>query len=44
VEYTLTPLGHGLNDIVKQLIGWAAAHHNEIRANRRRAETAASGS
>lgn len=44
VEYTLAPLGHGLNDIVKQLIDWAAAHHNEIRANRARAETAASRS
>jgi DNA-binding HxlR family transcriptional regulator len=44
VEYTLAPLGDGLNDIVKQLIGWAAVHHNEIRANRSRAETAASRS
>ncbi|TDC08848.1 transcriptional regulator [Nonomuraea longispora] len=34
VEYALTPLGGGLYEIVKQLIGWAADHHHEIRANR----------
>lgn len=34
VEYALAPLGRGLIDIVKQLIGWAADHHEEIRANR----------
>ncbi|MEV6325484.1 helix-turn-helix domain-containing protein [Nocardia sp. NPDC051787] len=44
VEYTLAPLGQGLNDIVKQLIGWAADHHDEIRTNRSRAETATSRS
>ncbi|MEE6178329.1 helix-turn-helix domain-containing protein [Mycobacterium sp. 050134] len=44
VEYTLAPLGQGLNDIVKQLIGWAADHHDEIRGNRSRAETATSQS
>lgn len=42
VEYTLAPLGQGLNDIVKQLIGWAADHHDEIRANRSHAEAATS--
>ncbi|MCF6390164.1 helix-turn-helix transcriptional regulator [Mycobacterium sp. MBM] len=44
VEYTLAPLGQGLNDIVMQLIGWAADHHDEIRDNRSRAETATSQS
>jgi DNA-binding HxlR family transcriptional regulator len=34
VEYALTPLGHGLNEIVASLIGWAAEHHEEIRAHR----------
>ena len=24
VEYTVAPLGQGLNDIVEQLVGWAA--------------------
>lgn len=42
VEYALAPLGSGLIDIVKQLIGWAADHHDEIRANRSRADTTAS--
>jgi DNA-binding HxlR family transcriptional regulator len=37
VEYTLTPLSRGLLDIVKQLIGWASDHHDEIRAHRDRA-------
>jgi DNA-binding HxlR family transcriptional regulator len=37
VEYALTPLSRGLNEIVKQLIGWAADHHDEIRQNRTRA-------
>ncbi len=37
VEYALAPLGGGLNEIVKQLIAWAADHHDEIRANRSRA-------
>lgn len=37
VEYTLTPLGRGLHEIVTSLIGWAAGHHDEIRANRDRA-------
>ena len=35
VEYALAPLGGGLSEIVKQLIGWAADHHDEIRANSR---------
>ncbi|MFD6160464.1 winged helix-turn-helix transcriptional regulator [Nocardia sp. NPDC060256] len=33
VEYALAPLGHGLHAIVMQLIGWAADHYDEIRAN-----------
>ncbi|OLL99285.1 putative Redox-sensing transcriptional regulator QorR [Pseudonocardia sp. Ae406_Ps2] len=40
VEYALAPLGHGLHEIVTSLIGWAADHHDEIRANRERAATA----
>lgn len=39
VEYTLTPLGRSLNDIVTPLIDWAAAHHDEIRTNHERATT-----
>jgi DNA-binding HxlR family transcriptional regulator len=35
VEYALAPLGSGLFDIVMQLIGWAADHHDEIRAHRK---------
>ncbi|GHF08871.1 hypothetical protein GCM10014715_75940 [Streptomyces spiralis] len=34
VEYALTPLGRGLHEIVSSLIGWAAEHHDEIRAHR----------
>ena len=34
VEYALTPLGRGLHQIVTSLIGWAAEHHDEIRAHR----------
>ncbi|MFF5718416.1 winged helix-turn-helix transcriptional regulator [Streptomyces buecherae] len=41
VEYALAPLGGGLHDIVRQLIGWAADHHDEIRANRSRDDTTA---
>ncbi|MER5201115.1 winged helix-turn-helix transcriptional regulator [Streptomyces sp. NPDC002755] len=41
VEYALTPLGRGLHEIVMQLIGWAADHHDEIRASRARTGTAA---
>jgi DNA-binding HxlR family transcriptional regulator len=37
VEYTLAPLGSGLHEIVTSLIGWAADHYDEIRANRERA-------
>jgi DNA-binding HxlR family transcriptional regulator len=40
VEYALAPLGRGLNEIVKQLIGWAADHHDEIRAHRAATATA----
>jgi DNA-binding HxlR family transcriptional regulator len=40
VEYTLTPLGHGLQEIVKQLIGWASEHHDDIRAHRSRTPSA----
>ncbi|WP_405168132.1 helix-turn-helix transcriptional regulator [Nocardia sp. NBC_01499] len=39
VEYTLTPLGRGLHQIVASLIGWAADHHDEIRDHRTRATT-----
>ncbi|MEU7924277.1 winged helix-turn-helix transcriptional regulator [Micromonospora sp. NPDC049107] len=42
VEYTLAPLGRGLHEIVTSLIGWAADHHDEIRANRERAATTGS--
>jgi DNA-binding HxlR family transcriptional regulator len=34
VEYALAPLGHGLHKIVRQLIGWAVDHHDEIRTHR----------
>jgi DNA-binding HxlR family transcriptional regulator len=40
VEYTLAPLGRSLNELIMPLIGWAADHHDEIRANRDRAATA----
>ncbi|MBK3625979.1 winged helix-turn-helix transcriptional regulator [Streptomyces asoensis] len=33
VEYALAPLGRGLHEIVLRLIGWAADHHDEIRAH-----------
>jgi DNA-binding HxlR family transcriptional regulator len=39
VEYALAPLGRGLHKIVKQLIDWAADHHDEIRAHRATAAT-----
>jgi DNA-binding HxlR family transcriptional regulator len=39
VEYALTPLGRGLHESVMQLIGWAADHHEEIRAHRSRVGT-----
>ncbi|MFC8826920.1 winged helix-turn-helix transcriptional regulator [Streptomyces sp. NPDC057137] len=39
VEYTLAPLGRSLHKIVTSLIGWAADHHDEIRASRDRAAT-----
>ena len=42
VEYTLAPLGRGLHEIVTSLIGWAADHYDEIRANRERAATTGS--
>ncbi|MFS8360564.1 winged helix-turn-helix transcriptional regulator [Streptomyces sp. CWNU-52H] len=42
VEYALAPLGRGLHEIVMQLIGWAADHHDEIRVNRDSAGAAAS--
>jgi DNA-binding HxlR family transcriptional regulator len=34
VEYALAPLGRGLHEIVRQLIGWAADHHEDISAHR----------
>ncbi|MEU9048347.1 helix-turn-helix domain-containing protein [Kitasatospora sp. NPDC048343] len=40
VEYTLTPLGRGLHEIATSLVGWAAAHHDEIRAHRARTTSA----
>lgn len=40
VEYALAPLSHGLNELVVRLIGWAAEHHDEIRANRAQAGSA----
>lgn len=40
VEYALAPLSRGLNELVMQLIGWAAEHHDEIRANRAQAGSA----
>ncbi|TVZ77341.1 helix-turn-helix domain-containing protein [Streptomyces sp. BK340] len=40
VEYTLTPLGRGLHEIATSLVGWAAAHHDEIRENRARTTSA----
>ncbi|QDQ92528.1 helix-turn-helix transcriptional regulator [Rhodococcus sp. WB9] len=36
VEYALTSLGQGLHEIVSSLIGWAAEHHDEIRAHHAR--------
>ncbi|MFI2719191.1 winged helix-turn-helix transcriptional regulator [Streptomyces collinus] len=44
VEYSLTPLGRGLHEIVTSLIGWAADHHDEIRAHRARAAAPAARS
>ncbi|WP_327660011.1 MULTISPECIES: winged helix-turn-helix transcriptional regulator [unclassified Streptomyces] len=41
VEYALAPLGRGLHEIVTQLIGWVADHHDEIHANRAQAGSAA---
>lgn len=40
VEYALTPLGLTLHDIVVSLINWAGIHHDEIRENRARFDTA----
>ncbi|MEU1599221.1 helix-turn-helix domain-containing protein [Streptomyces sp. NPDC005708] len=40
VEYDLTPLGLTLHDIVVSLIDWAGIHHDEIRENRARFDTA----
>ncbi|WP_373309815.1 winged helix-turn-helix transcriptional regulator [Streptomyces tendae] len=39
VEYALAPLGRGLHGIVRQLIGWAADHHEAIRTHRSRGGT-----
>ena len=36
VEYALTPLGASLLDIACSLIGWATAHHEEVRDHRAR--------
>ncbi len=40
VEYALTPLGRGLHEIATSLVGWAAAHHDEIREHRARTTSA----
>ena len=34
VEYTLTPLGHSLDEVVAQIRHWAYAHMDEIEAAR----------
>ncbi|MGA5298606.1 hypothetical protein ACPCHT_01685 [Nucisporomicrobium flavum] len=34
-----TTRGRGLHEIATSLIGWAADHHDEIRAHRERAAT-----
>ncbi|MDX2600057.1 helix-turn-helix domain-containing protein [Streptomyces caniscabiei] len=44
VEYSLTPLGRGLHEIVTSLIGWATDHHDEIRRHRARAAAPAARS
>jgi DNA-binding HxlR family transcriptional regulator len=36
VEYALTSLGASLLDVVCSLVGWAAAHHEEISEHRAR--------
>ncbi|HEY1968065.1 MAG TPA: helix-turn-helix domain-containing protein [Pseudonocardia sp.] len=36
VEYTLTPLGHGLEEIIAPLRDWAEGHLDDIRAARER--------
>ncbi|MER0241088.1 helix-turn-helix domain-containing protein [Streptomyces sp. HSW2009] len=38
VEYALAPLAGGLIEAVTQLIGWATDHHDEVLANRSRAD------
>lgn len=38
VVYELTALGRSLMDAVLALAGWAASHHREIAANRRKHE------
>jgi DNA-binding HxlR family transcriptional regulator len=40
VEYARTPPGAGPNGIMASLVDWAIAHHDEIRQNRVRSETA----
>lgn len=39
VEYALTPLSRSLLDAVLRLAAWAAEHHSEVAANRRRHDT-----
>ena len=36
VEYALTPLGASLLDVAGSVLGWASAHHEEIREYRAR--------
>jgi DNA-binding HxlR family transcriptional regulator len=40
VEYALTPLGASLLDVAGSLLGWATAHHEEIREHRASASPA----
>lgn len=45
VEYTLTPLGASLRDVVGRLVDWSMAHSDDIQAARHRydADAAAAG-
>jgi DNA-binding HxlR family transcriptional regulator len=41
VEYALTRLGASLLEVVGLLLGWATAHHQDIREHRARCGQAA---
>lgn len=43
VEYDLTPLGRSLLNAVMTLAAWAAHHHEDVAANRRRHEVTGVG-